>query len=62
MKPNQDHAGGRSAARIHQFTKVPILRDEYALLIQSALQNLLVGRASCSCDLGNRNHIVARVA
>jgi len=60
MKPNQNHAGGRSAARIHQFTKVPILRDEYAILIQSALQNLLVCRASC--DLGNRNHIVARVA
>jgi hypothetical protein len=48
------------AARMHQFAKVPILRDEYALLIHSALQNLLVCRASR--DFGNRNHIMARFA
>jgi hypothetical protein len=42
---------------MHQFTKVPILRDEHALVIQSALQNLLVRRAFR--DFDNRNHIMA---
>ena len=59
-KPEQNHAGRRPTARIHQFAKVSILRDEYALLIQSALQNLLVCRAPA--NFGNRNHIMARFA
>jgi len=45
--------------RIYQFAEVPILRDKHALLIQSALQNLLVRRASR--DFGNRNHIMSRL-
>jgi hypothetical protein len=60
MKPQQNHAGRRPTARIHQFAKVSILRDEYALLIQSALQNLLVCRAPG--NFGNRDHIMARFA
>src|SRR6266436_1738071 len=60
IKPDQNHSGRRPATRIYQFAEVPILGDKYALLIQSALQNLLVGRASR--DFGNRNHIMARLA
>lgn len=40
------------------MAKVPILRDEYALLTESALQNLLVGRAFC--DFDNRHHVMDR--
>jgi hypothetical protein len=60
IKPDQNHSGRRPATRIHQFAEVPILRDKYPFLIQSALQNLLVGRASR--DFSNRNHIMARFA
>ena len=37
IKPDQNHSGRRAATRIYQFAEVPILRDKYALLIQSAL-------------------------
>jgi hypothetical protein len=60
IKPDQNHSGRRPAARIHQFAKVPILREEYALLIQSALQNLFVCRAPR--DFGNRHYIMACLA
>lgn len=60
IKPDQNHSGRRPATRIYQFAEVPILRDKYAVLIQSALQNLFVCRAYC--DFGNGNHIMARLA
>ena len=60
IKPDQNHSGRRPATRIYQFAEVPILRDQYTPFIQSALQNLLVCRASR--DFGNRNHVMARLA
>ncbi len=60
MKPDQNHSGRRPATRIYQFAEVPILRDKYALFIQSALQNLVVCRAPG--NFGNRHHVVARFA
>ena len=60
IKPDQNHSGRRPATRIYQFAEVPIFRDKYDLLIQRALQNLLVRRASR--DFGNGNHIMACLA
>ena len=60
IKPDQNHSGRGPATRVYSFAEVPILRDKYALLTQSALQNLLVRRASR--DFGNRKHIMACLA